>query len=318
VEALIEITVRGLAVGSMYGVVALGFVVVYRSTRVLNFAHGALGAAGGVLMGSMVGDGGLGIVRWRGANPLGQYADSVWGWSLNLLLAMCLAAVLAMLIERIAIRPLLGRSQFTVLVATVGVSISLMVYVREAPIPRNLRTPWGSATWRVGDAIVSQSYVPMLVMSGAAFAAVFVFSRSRWGLMMRAMSSDREVAASVGIDLGLVSRLSWAIAGALATVAAVGLSFSPEGTGAVNATNVPGLFFRALPILALGGWDSYRGAMAGGLAIGLLQTATGRLLAGWASVLGAGFPIILPYVVMVIVLAVRPTGLFGERPVERV
>jgi branched-chain amino acid transport system permease protein len=158
----------------------------------------------------------------------------------------------------------------------------------------------------------------MLVMSAVAFGGVHVFSRTRWGLMTKAMSSDQEVAESVGIDVGLVSRLSWALAGALATVAAVGLSFSPEGTGAVAATSVPGLFYRALPILALGGWDSYRGAMVGGISIGLLQSSTGRLLSGWTGVLGAGFPIILPYVVMMVVLMIRPTGLFGERRVARI
>lgn len=317
-EALIEITVRGIAVGSMYGVVALGFATVYRATGILNFAHGTLGAAGAVLMGSMVGDGGLGIVRLRGANPLGRFADSIWGWSANLLLAMMLAAMLAMVIERIAIRPMLGRSQFSMLLVTVGVSIPMAVLVREAPIPRHLHTPWAARTWQIGDALVAQSYLPMMVMSLLAFLGVYGFTRTKWGLMTRAVSSDQEVATSVGIDVALVSRLSWAMAGALGTIAAVGLSFSPEGTGAVSAASVPGLFFRALPILALGGWDSYGGALIGGLAIGLLQTSTGRLLSGWVDVLGAGFPIILPYVAMIVVLAVRPTGLMGERRVTRV
>ena len=287
-EALIEITVRGLAVGSMYGVVALGFVTVYRATRVLNLAHGVLGAAGGVLMGSMVGDGGLGIVRFRGANPLGRYADSIWGWAANLLLAMVLAALLAMLIERVAIRPMLGRSQYSMLLATIGVAIVLGVLVSEAPIPRHLHTPWGADTWRVGDALVSQSYVPMMVMAFVAFAGVYGFTRTKWGLMTRAVSSDQEVATSIGIDVALVSRISWALAGALATIAAVGLSFSPKGTGVVAAVSIPGLFFRALPILALGGWDSYSGALIGGLSIGLLQTSTGRLFSGWLDELGAG------------------------------
>ncbi len=317
-EALIEITVRGVAVGSMYGVVALGFVTVYRATGILNFAHGVLGAAGALFMASMVGDGGLGVVRLRGANPLGRFADSLWGWSANLVLAVVLAAVFAMMVERVAIRPMLGRSQFAMLLATVGVSIPLGVLLREAPIPRHLHTPWAARTWQVGDALVAQSYIPMMVMALVAFGGVYAFTRTKWGLMTRAFSSDHEVAASVGIDAAFVSRLSWAMAGALATIAAVGLSFSPEATGSVAVVSVPGLFFRALPILALGGWDSYGGALLGGLAIGLLQTSTGRLLSGWAGVLGAGFPIILPYVVMILVLAVRPTGLFGERRIRRV
>ncbi|MEO6570856.1 MAG: branched-chain amino acid ABC transporter permease, partial [Ilumatobacteraceae bacterium] len=111
---------------------------------------------------------------------------------------------------------------------------------------------------------------------------------------------------------------SWALAGALATVAAVGLSFSPDGTGSVSTAAIPGLFFRALPILAIGGWDSYAGAAVGGLAIGMIQSSTSRLLSGWTDVLGAGYPVIVPYIVMLAVLAVRPQGLFGEPRVERI
>lgn len=315
---VVIVTTRGLALGLMYGIVALGFVVVYRATRVLNFAHGAIGAAGALLMASMVGDGGLGIERWRGANPLGRFADNVLGWSANLVLAAGLAAVLAMVIERVAVRPMLGRAQFSLLLVTIGVSIPLQVFVDRAPIPRHLHAPWSTGGWTVGGAFVPYSHLAMAVIGLVALALVAGFDRTRLGLMTRAVGADQEAAASVGVSISVVSRANWALAGVLATLAAVGLSLYPEGTGSVSTANVPGLFFRALPILALGGWDSPRGAIVGGLAIGVIQTAAGRLLSGQIDVLGAGYPAILPYVIAVAVLAVRPSGLFGARTIRRI
>lgn len=315
---LIVITTRGVALGLVYGVVALGFVVVYRATKVLNFAHGVIGAAGAVMMASMVGDGGLGIVRWRGLNPLGRYAGSIPGWAANLALAAALAAVLAMVIERLAVRPMLGRAQFSLLLVTIGASIPLQIVVDEAPIPRGLHAPWSIEPWIVGGAVVHRSYVAMVLIAVTAMTLVAAFDRSRLGLMTKAVGEDQEVAESVGISVARVSRANWALAGALATLAAVGLSLYPEGTGGVSSATIPGMFFRALPILALGGWDSPRGAVVGGVAIGVLQTAAGRLLSDHVDLLGAGYPTILPYVIMIVVLAFRPTGLFGAGTVRRV
>jgi branched-chain amino acid transport system permease protein len=314
----IMIVTRGVSIGLMYGVVALGFVVVYRATRVLNFAHGALGAAGGVVMASMVGDGGLGIERWRGANPLGRYAGSLVGWAANLALAAVLAACLAMVVERVAVRPMLRRGQFSLLLVTIGASIPLQVFTDRAPIPRALHAPWPTASWVVRGAVVHRSHLAMVLIAVAAILLVMLFDRTRLGLMTRAVGDDQEAAESVGISVATVSRANWALAGALATLAAVGLSLFPEGTGAVSSANIPGLFFRALPILALGGWDSPRGAIVGGIVIGLIQTAAGMLLSGHIDILGAGYPAILPYVIAVAVLAVRPTGLFGAREVRRI
>lgn len=315
---LVTILARGSAVGAAYAVVALGFVVVYRSTRVLNFCHGALGAAGAVIMASLVGDGGLGIERWRGLNPLGRFADSIVGWSVNLVIAAILAGSLAMVIERVAVRPLLGRAPFTLLLATIGAAIPLQIFTDRAPIPRHLHAPWSTGGWVVEGAFVAHSYVAMAMLSVCAVALVLSFDRTRLGLMTKAVGDDQEAAASVGISIAAVSRANWGLAGVLATIAAVALSLYPEGTGSVSSANLPGSFFRVLPILALGGWDSVRGAVVGGLAIGLVQTAAGRLLAGQIGWLGAGYPAVLPYVVLVAVLAVRPSGLFGTGSVRRI
>lgn len=313
---LVIVASRGLAIGVMYGVVALGFVVVYRATRVLNFAHGALGAAGAVMMASLVGDGGLGVERWRGLNPVGS--ETVAGWTANLIVAALLAACLAMVIERLAVRPMLGRAPFSLLLVTIGASIPLQVFTDRAPVPRHLHAPWSTGGWSIAGAFVPYSHLAMVAMGLAAIALVAGFDRTRLGLMTRAVGDDQEAAESVGVSVAVVSRANWALAGVLATIAAVGLSLYPEGTGSVSSGNIPALFFRALPILALGGWDSPRGAIVGGLAIGVIQTAAGRLLSGYVDVLGAGYPAILPYVIAVVVLAVRPTGLFGTSRIRRI
>jgi branched-chain amino acid transport system permease protein len=157
----------------------------------------------------------------------------------------------------------------------------------------------------------------MGVLALAALAVVAAFDRTRLGLMTRAVGADQEAAASVGVSIALVSRANWALAGVLATIAAVGLSLYPEGSGSVSSATVPGMFFRVLPVLALGGWDSPRGAVVGAVAVGMIQTAAGRLLSDQIDWIGAGYPVILPYVILVIVLAVRPSGLFGTSEIRR-
>ncbi len=313
-----EVLVNGLALGSIYALVALGFVVVYKTSRVLNFAHAAIGAAGGLIMASLVTDGGLGIKAFAGANPFTRWADSIWGWSLNLVLAMCLAALLGMLIERFAMRPMVGQAQFTMTVVTIGVSISLQVFADRAPIARILRIPWGADTWTVGDVTIAQSWFASIVMAAVLFSAVLAWDKTRMGVASRAVASDVEAAMAQGINTGRVFSLAWAMAAALATAAAVAFSFSPRGVGVISTSGTPGLFFRALPVLAIGGWDSYRGAYLGGLTIGLVQVASGRLFSGQVDILGAGYSSIIPYILMIIVLIVRPAGLFGERTVRRV
>lgn len=318
VRALAEVIVNGLGLGSIYAIVALGFVVVYKTTNVLNFAHGSLGAAGGLIFASLLSDGGLGIPALTGLNPLTRFGDTLWGWIANLLLAVLLAAALGVVVERLAIRPMMGRSQFVLIIATIGVSIALQTVVDRAPIGRNLQVPWGAGSWTPGGVIITKSTVAAIVLAAFSFAALAAFNRTRQGLAARAVASDREVAMANGVGVGRVHAMTWAIATALATVAAVAFSFAPRGSGALSTLGTPALFFRALPVIAIGGWDSYHGAYAGGLAIGLLQIAAGRYLSGHESALGAGYPTILPYLLMIAVLLVRPAGLLGQRAVRRV
>lgn len=315
---VVEVVFEGWAIGSIYAMVALGFVVIYKTSKVLNFAHGAVGAAGGLVMASLVTDGGLGISQLSGANPLRGLADSSWGWSLNLVLAMALTALIAIVIERVVVRPMIGRSQFTLIILTIGLSVALQRFVDKAPIARALRVPWGAELFLIDEARIPKSAVASIVMGLFAIVLIAAFNKTKVGLSARAVASDVEVALSTGIDVGKVYRLTWAISAALATAAAVAFSFSPRGVGTINTGATPELFFRALPVIAIGGWDSYRGAYTAGIAIGLIQAATGRAFAEHTDLLGAGYPRVIPYVLMVIVLLVRPAGLYGQRTIRRV
>lgn len=314
----IEVLVGGLGLGSIYAMVAIGFVTIYTTSGFLNFAHGTLGAAGGLILASLVSDGALGIAPLAGRNPLTPHAGSLVVWLILLALAMALTALLAVVIERLAIRPLVGRSQFTITVATIGISIALGMAVNRAPIGRNLHVPWTNRTWDLGGATITVSSVASILLGLAMVAALAWFNRTRYGLAVRAVASDHEAAAAQGIDPGRAYTITWALAGALAAVAAVAFSFSPLGQGSIVTGQTPALFFRALPVIALGGWDSTNGAYLGGLTIGVIQIAAGRFLSGHTDTLGAGYSAIIPYLLMLAVLFVRPAGLFGRQVIRRV
>jgi branched-chain amino acid transport system permease protein len=291
---LLEATIRGLGQGSVYALLALGFVIIYKATRVISFAQPAFMLAGAVLVTYLVG-------------PLGFFAA--------LVLAALATAVLALGVERVAVRPMVGRPAFTVAIITLGVDVVVRVVV-NAFIGQDVRQvgdPWGLSTVDLFGLRVEQRHVAMLITAGLLVTALFAFFRyTRMGLAMRAASFDQEAALAQGVSVGSVFALSWAIAGALAAVA---------GTFAAVGASVHGTLWlialTALPVIILGGLDSLLGAVVGGLVVGVVQELTAVYQSNFPF-LGRNFSIITPYVVMMVVLLVRPYGLFGTREVERV
>jgi branched-chain amino acid transport system permease protein len=291
---LAESVIRGLGIGSVYALLALGFVIIYKATRVISFAQPAFMLAGAVIVTHLVG-------------PLGFF--------LAVPVAALATGALALGVERVAIRPMVGRPVFAVAIITLGVDVVVRV-VTNSFIGLNVRyvgDPWGVATTTVLGLSVQQRHIAMLVTTVLLVTALFVFFRyTRTGLAMRAASYDQEAALAQGVSVGTVFALSWALAGALAaiagTFAAVGESVN-EGFWLVALV--------ALPVIILGGLDSLPGAVVGGLVVGIVQevTATYQTSAPW---LGDNFSVITPYLVMMLVLLVRPYGLFGTREVERV
>src|SRR4030095_7024184 len=210
----VQILSRGLGIGSVYALLALGFVIIYKSTRVISFAQPAFMLAGAVLVTYLVGS---------------------FGFFAALALAALGTALLALRVERVAVRPMVGRPPFTVAIITLGVDVIVRV-VAGAFIGIELRQvgdPWGLAPTRLFGVEVQQRHLAMIVTAALVVAVLFAFFRfTPMGLAMRAAAYDQEAALAQGVSVGGVFALSWAIAGALA---AVGGAFAAIG-GSVEST----------------------------------------------------------------------------------
>ena len=295
---LLELSFSGTIRGALYALVALGFVVIYKSTGVINFAQGGL-----LLIGMY----------------LTYNAHVTWGvpfW-LAVVLAAVITALVGVLVERAVLRRMVGQPVFAVVMVTLG----LLIIVQQV-VPtiwgydrHNLDDPWGVRKVSLGGLNVEVKDLWTLGMVVAVLAGFFAFFRfSRYGVAMRATAFDQEAAIAQGISARRVFALSWAIAGAVATLAGVMLA---AGSGGVE----PGkdlIALAAFPAIILGGLDSPLGAVVGGFVIGLSQSLTSGYQPQHAAFLGENFDSVMPYVVMVLILLVRPYGLFGTREVVRV
>lgn len=302
---------RGLTQGSIYALVALGFVLVFKATQTVNFAQGAIALVSAWFF-SMV------LVDWRiPGRWLGDNDYVVWFSSI--VFALVLAVLVGLVIERLVIRPMIGEPLFSIAVITLGLEAVLRTVGTDAVgiYNRGLSIPWGSDTFKIGGATMYWSWVATVIAAVLAFAGVFLFFRTRAGIAMRAVAFDQEAALAQGISVGRVFAIAWGASAALALVAAVCASMSPIGVGTVTA-GTSALAFRALPAVILGGLDSVSGALVGGLAIGLAEVFAGNYLARYTDTLGNGYALIVPYVAMLLVLLVRPYGLFGTAEIRRV
>ncbi len=291
----VELSIQGVSLGFIYALIALGFVVIYKSTEVVNFAHGSL-----VLLGGYV----IGVTHQQ------------FGFWVAVLLGISATGVAALLIEVVFIRRLRGDVN-SLAILTIGVDILLLTELTRRIGSQVLSTgdPWGSKLVTIASFTVPQSRIAAIVVAivlmGLFFAA---YKFSSWGVATRAAAEDGEAAALMGIRLGRVSVLSWVIAGVLAAIAAIFLVAFPT-PGLTNTTGL--IAFRAFPAAILGGLDSAGGALVGGVVVGLAETLT----SGYEDklpFLGGGFGSIMPYIVMSLVLLWRPSGLFGTKEIARV
>jgi len=295
VTKFVELSIQGVSLGFIYALIALGFVVIYKSTEVVNFAHGSL-----VLLGGYV----IGITHQQ------------FGFWVAVLFGISATGVAALLIEVVFIRRLRGDVN-SLAILTIGVDILLLTELTRRIGSQVLSTgdPWGSKLVTIASFTVPQSRIAAIVVAivlmGLFFAA---YKFSSWGVATRAAAEDGEAAALMGIRLGRVSVLSWVIAGVLAAIAAIFLVAFPT-PGLTNTTGL--IAFRAFPAAILGGLDSAGGALLGGVVVGLAETLT----SGYEDklpFLGGGFGSIMPYIVMILVLLWRPSGLFGTKEIARV
>jgi branched-chain amino acid transport system permease protein len=286
--------VRGLGSGAIYALLALGFVIIYKSTRVISFAQPAFMLAGAVLV---------------------SYLAPQTGFFGAVALAAVVIAFLALGVERTVLRPMVGKPVFVVAIITIGVDVVVRV-VTNAFIGLDVRQvgdPWGLSTVSLLGVDVQQRYLVMFGTTAVVTALLFAFFRySRIGLAMRAVAYDQEVALAQGISVGSVFALSWAIAGGLAALAGV---FVATGAGVDQQLWIVAL--KALPAIILGGLESLGGAVIGGLVVGVIESLFGTYQDDFAPWLGPNFALVAPYALMLVVLLVRPYGLFGKREVER-
>jgi branched-chain amino acid transport system permease protein len=314
---------KSLALGSVYALIALGFVLIFKATEVVNFSQGALAMIGALFISFMVADENLPIIGffWEIPNPIYQLGGPEWiRWGLSVIVALGFAALLGLVLERVTIRPMIGEPLFSVAVITLGLEIALRVLANDAVKInfRSVEAPWGNGGFNIGDGFVNWSYFAAMITAAVAFVAVFFFYRSRMGISMRAVARDQEAAMAQGINIGRVFAIAW---GAGAVLAALGGLFATQQpikqTGAIDQ-DTSLIAFRALPAVILGGLDSVQGALIGGLMVGTAEIYAGQYLSGYTSVLGSGYPLIVPYIVMIIGLLVKPYGLFGTPEIRRV
>lgn len=287
----------GLGSGAVYALLALGYVVIYKSTSIISFAQPGLMVVGAAWVAFLRASVGL-------------------NFFLAMLLSMLITALIGAAIERSALRPMVGKPVFTVAIITIGIDVILRVGVNRfiGVDARNILDPFGIKTITLGGVIIQQRHIAAVVVTAVLVGLLFAFFKfSRVGLGMRAAAYDQEVALAQGISVGLIFGLSWAIAGAAAAAAgtmAVTGSVLDQGTWIVA--------LKALPAIILGGLDSIGGAVVGGLIVGVVEALVSTYQGQYAPWLGNNFFLVSPYVLMLIILLVRPYGLFGTPEVRRV
>lgn len=297
-STFVQLLVSGLALGAIYALIALGFVVIYRASQVFNFAQGELLAFGAFTMTSL--------------HALGL------PWLLALASTMVATGMLGAVIERVALRPLVGRPVFVTIILTifVGYLLRAAVHVAWGADPRGMPTPWEpTASVELFGANVLVSSIGAVVAGGLALGAFFLLvKRSRLGVAMRAASTDQEVALALGIPVGRIFGATWFIAGALAALGGVFLAMFPRSVDA----NLGFVALRAFPAVIVGGLDSAAGTVLAGLMLGVLEVMAQGYINPELGQFGQGFHAVFPYLVMILFLVVRPYGLFGRKDVERV
>jgi branched-chain amino acid transport system permease protein len=297
VTQLVQLLVGGVSLGAVYALLALGFVIVFKASDVVNFGHPAL------LM--------------IGAYTIARLGLSHVPFPLAVLGGVAAAALTGLLVQRLLVAPLAGATVITVSIMTIGVDL-----VAQTEITRRLGVdilpmsdPWRDKVLRIGEVSIPQARLAGLVISVVLIGAFLAwFKLSRWGIAMRAVADDPQTAALMGVPRRMVSMLAWTLAGGLAAVAGVFITAFPT-PGLQPATAAVAL--AAFPAAILGGLDSIGGAIVGGLIVGVAE-ALAEGYESHLSFLGLGFHSVMPYVVMVLVLLVRPAGLFGTRELHRV
>jgi branched-chain amino acid transport system permease protein len=267
-------------------------VLIYKATETVNFAQGDLMMLGGFFA---------------------LTASVIMGWPYwaTILFAVAAMAAVGMLIERVVLRPVLGQPAFTVVMITIGVGYVLRGAVTMVPgwgtDTYTFPTPFSEGTFRLGGVIFAVQQVAVIVMTAALVAALYVFFRhSKLGVAMQATSQNQLAAAYMGIPVRRVNMMIWGLSAGVAAFA--GILLAPM---TFVHSNMGFIGLKAFPAAVVGGFGSVPGAIVGGLIIGLVEALAGRYLP-------EGFKDVAAYVVVLAVLMIRPSGIFGETARKKV
>ncbi len=289
-DIFLQLTVSGLSTGMIYALAAAGFVVIYKASDVINFAQGDLLLLGTYLIFFAVAQTGL-------------------PWSLGVLVTVLLAVAVALTVERLVLRPLVGEPVISMIMVTIGLSSVLRGAINAiwGPNPRAFDSFLPAGDLVIGPAVLSAARVLSIPIALAMLAGLGLFFRyTRDGIAMRAIADDQQAALSMGISIPRVFGVAWGLAAASAAIGGIML-----GNIVGVSPNVAAIGLRVFPVVILGGLDSIKGAVIGGAIIGLLEVYVGFYV-------GHGLNLVVPYLVLIMVLMVRPYGLFGKEIIERV
>ncbi|HKX74005.1 MAG TPA: branched-chain amino acid ABC transporter permease [Acidimicrobiia bacterium] len=310
-DKFLNALINGVALGAVYALLALGFVIIFKATQVVNFAHGSLAAVGAFLTAALA-------TIYQFPGRLIPEAPAWLRWSLSAIFAVAAAAVVGLIVERLFIRPMVGEPLFSVAIITIGADIVIRTinddFVGQGA--RSLGDPWGLSVVVWGNQRINQTQLVTIGVAVLCFLLIAWFFRSRLGVAMRATAFDQEAAQAQGINVGRIFAVAWAIGAALAAVAGIFSSVLPRAAGVSNTTAF--VVFRAFPAVIIGGLDSVIGAVVAGFLVGIAEFVIGTYSAGYSSVLGVGFGSVVPYLLMLIFLLFRPYGLFGTEEIRRV
>jgi len=291
-DFFIQLMVNGISIGFLYGLSAMGFVMIYKASSVLNFAHGELLAMGAFLF--------LALVTWAELPVAAAFILTLAG-----------TFVFGFVVERLFLRPLIGEPLIEIIMLTVGLAAMFKgallllwggnLYTYPDLLPEFLAWSWGVVH-------VPPVYVSAIFM-GIVFLLLFglFFKYSSQGIYMRSVADNQPAALSLGVHVRRVFALSWAIAALVAGISGIILGL----INGINVHELSSIGLKVFPVVILGGLDSIGGAIIGGIIIGLLETMTGGYLS-------PSLRDVIPYIALVAILLVRPYGLFGLVEIERV
>ncbi|MEQ1537188.1 MAG: branched-chain amino acid ABC transporter permease [Burkholderiaceae bacterium] len=284
---VLQLLISGIAQGCIYGLIALGFVLIYKATETVSFAQGELMMLGA--FGGLAGMTFLGFPYW-----------------LAVLSAIAGMAVFGMLLERVVIRPILGQPAFSIVMLTIGIGYVARGLITMIPgigtETHTLPVPYKDQIWKLGGLVLNVEQMVVIAATAVLSAVLFtVFKYSKIGIAMQASSQNQLAAYYMGIPVKRINGLVWGLAAAVAAIA--GLLLAPITF--VHA-NMGFIGLKAFPAAVVGGFGSLPGAIVGGLIIGIVESFSGFYLPD-------GFKDIAAYIVVLVMLMVKPNGLFGEK-----